>query len=81
MLRRRWHRDQLDRPTVPVHHRKSPGTFQDDVTSSMPRAGAIFMRCMPGGEALPLETGLPRRFRSNSSFARRPEACSFVCRN
>lgn len=35
------------------------------------------MHCMPGGAALPLETGLPRRFRSNSSSARHPEARSF----
>lgn len=38
---------------------------------------AIFMHCMPGGAALPLETGLPRRFRSNSSSACHPEGPYF----
>lgn len=69
--RRRWHRDQLDRPTVPVHRQEGPGTFQDDVTFSTPRDWSHFYALHVGRSGSPagnwVTASLPLEFLLRSS--------------
>lgn len=69
--RRRWHGDQLDRPTDPVHRREGPGTFRDVVTSPTPRDWSHFYALHAGRSGSPagnwVTASLPLEFLLRSS--------------